>query len=414
MPSAGSDPDPFHLLREVAGRLLDDSVPELTERAVRRLQQDEPAYRSSQVSLDDLTRMMSRTLSLALMRIAGRELPDAIRTSARDAGRLRAQQGLPLAALLHAYRIDLLIIWEAIIDEVKETEPDSALSFLASSVLVWDAVEANTAEVVDAYRQAEREVAERLEETRREAFDLLLREGERSASAVREASVQLQMPLEGVHLALVAANVTDTTQLAALSTARLRQAGIDGYATATGGDLLVLAAFGSRPVSEVLELLPELGAVRTAGALGSGLVNAPRTLRLARRVLRGMGAPGVRLLHESWISTVVHSDEELGRDLGESVLGGLLALPPSDRDAVLEVVEAYLRTGSVADVALELYRHRNTVRNRLQTAERLSGLDLSRPDDLATMTLALAWMRGPSGPPLAPAYPPSPGVTGQG
>ena len=177
-----------------------------------------------------------------------------------------------------------------------------------------------------------------------------------------------------------------------MSAARLGQLGVSSYATYVGRELLILAALGTHSQEEVLALLPELAPARTAGALGSGLSPSPLTLRLARRTLRAMSAPGVQLLDSCWIGTVVHSDEELARALGEAVLGKVLALPTADRDAVLEVVEAYLGGGSVAEVAAALFRHRNTVRYRLHMTERLTGLDLSKPTDLATMSLAMAWM----------------------
>jgi DNA-binding PucR family transcriptional regulator len=76
----------------------------------------------------------------------------------------------------------------------------------------------------------------------------------------------------------------------------------------------------------------------------------------------------------------------------------LLALPENDRVAVFETLEAFLDgSGSVAEVAALTLRHRNTVRNRLQTVERVTGLSLSRPRDVAAITLAMAWRRGPLG-----------------
>jgi DNA-binding PucR family transcriptional regulator len=65
---------------------------------------------------------------------------------------------------------------------------------------------------------------------------------------------------------------------------------------------------------------------------------------------------------------------------------------------VFETLEAYLDgTGSVAEVASLTLRHRNTVRNRLQTVERVTGLSLSKPRDVATIALAMEWRRGPEG-----------------
>jgi PucR C-terminal helix-turn-helix domain len=393
--------DPYQLLRDIAGMLLDERVPELTERAVTRLRSDEPAYATSQVSLDDLTGMMGRTLALALTRLSGRPIPPDIAIAASEAGRLRAQQGLPLAVLLHAFRIDLRIIWEAIIQEVQGRDSASASAFVESSVLVWDAIEANTTEVVDAYRETQRDLAQRLDEVQRDAFDLLIDQGERNSKVVRESGARLNLPLDGPYLALVSGRVAHRQRTALLSGSRLRQRGLGAYASWSGGEFCMLIALADRSPDEVISMMPELSEARVAGALGAGLASAPRMVRLARRVAAGMTEDGVRLLQSSWIETIVHADEELAEALGRSVLGPLLDLPGPDRQAILEVVEAYIGgSGSVGEVATNLFRHRNTVRYRLQAAERLSGLDLSRPRDLAAMALALAWLRGPGGPEL--------------
>ena len=89
-------------------------------------------------------------------------------------------------------------------------------------------------------------------------------------------------------------------------------------------------------------------------------------------------------------------NEELAKALADQVLGPLLALPDNDRAAVFETLQAYVEgSGSVAEIASTTLRHRNTVRNRLQTVERITGLSLSKPRDVAAISLAMAWIRGP-------------------
>jgi DNA-binding PucR family transcriptional regulator len=68
-----------------------------------------------------------------------------------------------------------------------------------------------------------------------------------------------------------------------------------------------------------------------------------------------------------------------------------------DKDGLFETLRSYLDLGSIAGVATETYRHRNTVRNRLQTVERVTGLDLSKPRDTALLAMAVDWLRSPAG-----------------
>jgi hypothetical protein len=397
-----AEPDEVRrMLREVAGMLLDEHVDELADRAVQRLRLDEPEYAVSKVSWDDLTKMMRRTLALALTRLSGRPMPDSIATAAADAGRLRAQQGLSLPALLHAFRIDLRIIWEALIEEALSRSPETGATFIGSPVLMWqvvEAIEANTAEVVDAYRRMERDIAQRFDEVQQKAFEQLMREGERNPSALQEASSRLSLPLEGPYLVVSCSEIHDRDSAALTATSRLRSAGLACYLAWSEGELALVIAKGMRSTDEVLVALQDLQDWPTGIAAADGLRSVPRSLRLARRVVLGMAEPGLRTLESSWIPTLVGVDRELADALGNAILGPLLKLPELERSAILETIEAFLDGGgSVADVAAKLYRHRNTVRHRLQSAERLCGLDFSRPADLATMTLAIEWLRGPSG-----------------
>lgn len=128
-----SELDPHQAIRLVAGRVLDTRLDELVHRAVDRLRADEPEYATSEVSRADVIAMMRRTL--ALTRAAGRPIPPAIADAAAEAGRVRARQRLPLPALLHAFRIDLRILWEAIIDEGRRGLAANE-SFVESPVLL--------------------------------------------------------------------------------------------------------------------------------------------------------------------------------------------------------------------------------------------------------------------------------------
>ena len=395
-----AEPDDAHrMLREVAGMLLDGHVDELADRAVHRVRLEEPEYAVSKVSWDDLRKAMRRTLALALTRLSGRSIPDSAATAASDVGQLRAQQGLSLPALLHAFRIDLRIIWEAIIEASRSLA--TGATFIGSPVLMWavvEAIEANTAEVVDAYRQAEHEIAQRFDKVQQKSFDLLVREGERNPSALQEAASRLGLPLEGPFLIVACSEIPDRDGAALTTTSRLRTSELPCYAAWSEGELSLVIAMAGRSMAEILVILQELSDWPTGIAKVDGLISVPRGLRLAHRVVLGMAAPGLRTLDSSWTSTLVSGDRELAYELGHSILGPLLTLPESERVPILETIEAFLDgSGSVADVASKLYRHRNTVRHRLQTAERLCGLDFSRPADLVTMTLAFEWLRGPSG-----------------
>ncbi|WP_160148802.1 PucR family transcriptional regulator [Amycolatopsis alkalitolerans] len=390
--------DPQDAIRLVAGRLLDTRLDELVHQAVDRLRADEPEYATSEVSRADLVNMMRRTLALALTRAAGRPIPAAIADAAAEAGRVRARQRLPLPALLHAFRIDLRILWEAVIDEGRKVGLTANESFVESSVLLWEAVERNTAEMVDAYRGTEHDMALHLDELRHAAFERLIGSGEGDPAAAREAAKRLDLPLAEPTLVVVAEDVPHQHDAGRITATRLRSLGLAHYQAWRPDELYILAALGGRRIDEVLPAVGALDAWRCGAFVADGLAGVAQAVRLARAVIRAMPGPGLRLLNTSWLATLANVDSELGGVLARDVLGKVLALPEHERAAMLETLETYLDgDGSLPEVAAKLYRHRNTIRNRLQSLERITGLQLSRPRDLATVALAVAWLRGSAG-----------------
>jgi hypothetical protein len=341
---------------------------------------------------------MARTLALALTRVAGDEIPHELQTAASEVGRLRAEQGLPLSALLHSYRIDLRILWEAIIREGREAGFTPQEDVLESSILVWEAVEANTAEVVDAYRRAREDMSKSLDVLKGRAFEKLVLAGESDHSAVREAARRLELSPDARYLVVVGDDVPVDHAIVVSANARLSGRGLRSYMGWIGDALVGVVLLAGRRPEDVVQHLSSLQDWRCGAAVVDGLAAVPRGVRLARAVIPSLTRPGVQLLESDWPSVIVSSNEELARALADQVLGPLLALPENDRTAVFETLEAFVEgAGSVAEIAAQTLRHRNTVRNRLQTVERVTGLSLSRPRDVAAITLAMAWRRGPVG-----------------
>jgi hypothetical protein len=216
-------------IKLIAKRLLEDQLDELTTRAVSMIQSDEPEYAQSRVSQADLKRSMRRTLALALVRITGEAIPDDLITAAAEVGRLRAEQGLSLSALLHSYRLDLRVLWEAIIREGRADGVAGEQGFLESSILVWEAVEANTSEVVDAYRRAKEDQSRNLDVLRRRAFEKLVLTAELDSAGAKEAAKRLDFPDESRILVLVGDDVPVDHAVVVASVARLRARGLHSY-----------------------------------------------------------------------------------------------------------------------------------------------------------------------------------------
>ncbi|WP_347059082.1 helix-turn-helix domain-containing protein [Blastococcus sp. HT6-30] len=382
-------------LGQLAPRLM-DQLDAMTDRMLDVLVRTEPAYRELVGQSEQDVRMSTRSnlengLRSLMSAAAGTGTPHL--ASAREVGRRRAAQGLPLEAVLRAYRLGGQVTWEALllVSRSGTGQHDTLLLEVAGSV--WRTNDAECAAVAEGYRQEQRRLAGVDEQARQQALDGLL-EGRGSDPAfVRIAAETLAMPLDGRLMAVVALPGSGgVPALDAPGEALLKrgvrsvwgargdtQVGVVVLAAIRPGDLLSLlrgAANGPVGVSDVVE---------GAAAVGAAY-------RLAETAVRTLPA-GVRRvvsiddrLPEALLS---NSPEISSRLVGQS-LGGLLELPDDERGVLLDTLAAFLATdGSPTRAADALYCHRNTVMHRLRRIESVTGRKVTDPRSRLLWQLAL-------------------------
>lgn len=384
----GITPQHDHV-QAIAQYLLDERLDQLTDGALLRLMAEEPAYAALTMDAGMRRRGMRRTLELALSRLAGDPLPALENRATTEVGRERAEQGFPLDALMHSFQLDLRVLWEAVLAEGRKRGISTNVGFLDALIRVWEATDANTVEVVQAYRRTEREIAEARNELRSRAFERLIRDSDREPTSVAEASKLFGLPTEQPALVLVGDGVdAGSTQLRRCRDLLDRTSTVHHLAW-VGDELVGIFVIGRRGEQAVRDSLEPLDAWRCGVARVDDLAATAPGLRLARAAIRGVTQPGLHRIEQRWVDAVATVDDELGQAMVRDVISGLLAA--SDSDSLLETLHAYLRTGSIAGVAEQTYRHRNTVRNRLRSIEELCGVDLAVPRDVALVALALGW-----------------------
>ncbi len=381
-------------VRSIARMLLTERLDELARSAQDRLDREEPAYARMTAGPGVKLAGMRRTLQLALTRLGGDTVPADVAQATADVGRQRAEQGFPLPALIHSFQLDLRTLWEAIIEEGRRRELTNDPEFLDGLLLVWEATDANSVEVVDSYRRTERDMASQRVEVRTRAFERLVLEGEQDPAVVADASALLGIPVEGALVVIVAEGVpTQDRDLLACRNA-LQRASLPFHFSYIGDELLGLVN-GGRRRDTVYPLLQPLGAWRCGTADVTGLAATARGVQLARAAIRSDAAPGVRPIHQHWIGAIMSGSQELTSVMATEVLTPLMEL--RDHDSLIETLRSYLVRGNIAEVAQETYRHRNTVRARLQAIEVATGLHLTTPRDAALLTMATEWLRSPAG-----------------
>jgi hypothetical protein len=380
------------VLRRVAVPLV-DHLPVLVDRLVTGLAAQEPAYRTL-IETDGagVRGQVRRSLrhSLDSLLDPARSHQAARACSARIGGD-GAARGLPLDALLHAFRLGGALVWQALVDEVTRRHPEDAHLLVPLAADVWDFVDRHCTYVADAYRQAERELRWR-RENRRRLLTAALLDGTTRIADLPEAAAALDLPEKGRYaVVLVAGSRGAPPDLPG----DLRAVWHRGPDAERG-----IVALGDRGVSRLADVFRDAvtgrhtwpAAVRVGiSPAVEGLAAVGGACRLAESALRLCPlSGGTTVVEEELPAALVAAAPALGTLLTDRVLGPLLDRPPADRALLLGTLTAWLECdGSARRAAVRLFCHRNTVLNRLRRVEQLTGRSLTRPADLVELTLAL-------------------------
>ncbi|KQX67458.1 helix-turn-helix domain-containing protein [Streptomyces sp. Root1310] len=411
------DADALRVLHRAARVLLAD-LPDLTDRLVAALQDQEPAYRAAVTSdpaaiWQEVHRSLRHSVSSL---IDPRGSRDAARRCSWKIGATRAEQGLPLDALLHAFRLGGSLVWQGLIEETCRTAPEDVRLLVHIAADVWNFVDEHCTLVADAYRQVERQLAWRRENRLRVLAGALL-DGASRIADLPETAQALDLPEEGryVVVAVTAGCPSDGAGARAAHGRGRRvywhtgvevdygivllgenEREIEAEAGGVGGGASVGGGVGgSRDVGSPCPtpaVPPASGSARTGVSTAvSGLAAVGDARRLADIALDMCPRTGGAIrLTEHLPAALVVSTPDLGAALVERVLGPLSGLEPADEAVLLDTLATWLSCdGSAQRAGERLYCHRNTVLNRLRRYEQLTGRSLSRPADLVEISLAL-------------------------
>ena len=386
---------------EVTSRLVDltplllEQLDAMTDRMVDVLSRTEPSYRDLLLdSEEELRRTMRDNLEHGLLALVGAPVADRPALhGAREIGRRRAAQGIPLEAVMRAYRLGGQVTWEALLRVSAQCGGRHDTLLLQVAGTVWRTNDGECAALAEGYRDEQRRLAGVDEETRRRVLDGLLDGRGDDPSFVRSAADMLAMSLDGRLMAVVALPAEDG------------EPGLDGV----GPELLrhgVRSVWGTRSGAQVgLIALGNLGAAEVRGRLealttgpvgvsapvdGAGAVSS--AYRLAETAARTLPRTTRRVvtIDERLPEALLSNSPEISSRLVGQTLGGLLALPAEEREVLLDTLAAFLASdGSPTRAADELYCHRNTVMHRLRRIEQVTGRKVGDPRARLQWQLAL-------------------------
>ncbi|UUV30033.1 helix-turn-helix domain-containing protein [Amycolatopsis roodepoortensis] len=311
-----------------------------------------------------------------------------------ETGRRRARQGAPLPEVLQVYRIGCAMLWDLLVEHVRDmTRPDAADGLVDVASLLWRVADEHAVRLTEAYRAASAELLI-AQHRRRSALAAALFTGQRVFDAgAWEAGRLLGLAVDG-QLAVVAAETRGLAEESLLGVEqRLAEAGMVSAWQLTPTMQAGVISLRDEQRDTMMSIVKDVAVARTGvSPLYRSLTETPRALHLARTALAGLppGQPAVRAFGSSPLAAFVAYDPDEGRRLAAEVFGVVLDLPSEERDVLLETLRAYFDQGGSTDGAGGvLHCHANTVRYRLRRIRELTGKSLTDPRDVAELVTAV-------------------------
>jgi hypothetical protein len=314
---------------------------------------------------------------------------------AEDTGTARALAGVPLPAVMTAYRMGFRFMWEETLTTARAAgiPTDSILDATARVFLAQDTF---TQAMAGAYRQQlTTQILER-EEERSALVEALLDHRITDRQSLWEAADLLRLPTTGPYV-VVAAELPAIGKLGLPTIENKLSARDIRSAWRLLPDLQVgIVHLRGSATSDTLGMLVEvLGQAATARVGISPtfheLSETSDALRLARVAVTGKPSREslVSVFDDTLLAVAAVSAPDVMAKIKSLILSRIDELPAEERTILLDTFRAWLDAGGSAnDTAAKIYCHPNTVRHRLRRIEELTGRSLARPRDLAELCLA--------------------------
>lgn len=366
-------------------------VDALTAELAERILTDDYAYaEATRLEHAELAKACHDNLCALLAAICQDGAP--VDTSAASAaGRLKAQRDIPLAALLHAYRLGGRLVWEKVIARPDGSDAD-ALPLLAARM--WAAIDEMSSVAADAYAEAIADRARSDARTRQLMLRALLHGESQERTHVRESLRVLQLAEHHAYLVVcVEDHVLDADPLGSVEQSFLRHGLRSQWIGELRSHVGLVAVPDKDHVSHALAILESIATTRIGVSMpfeSPELAHQAFQEAQLAMLCATPGSKSVTVYGDRATALLLARAPEGARELARSVLGSVLELPDHETETLLGTLSCWFDcAGSASAVAERLHFHRNTIHQRLRRIEQLTGRTCSNPAEAAELYLAL-------------------------
>ena len=371
---------------------LVDSVDALAEGVVDQILAGENEYAENPMSRELLYSIVNENISALLATLAG--TTDSL-AAARRAGRIKAEHGIPMASLLHAYRLAGLQLWDEMMARSVGTQRTEVLLHLSSDV--WGIIDRFSGAAVESYRAFVDE-RDRRDEQARSVMLLSLLDGSAAPGEIGRLLRALELPGHASYLVVAAERSSSGADPVPEVHGRLLAVGISSAWTAWKGEYVGLIALSHRAdVDRAISVVSAAATSRVGISRPFTQLSAsPSAVGQARISVECIAATGVGIHRygSAPLDLLLVAQPGYGAELRDAIFARLLGRDSADAAVLLDTLEAWFDAGgSTADAGERMHCHRNTVLYRLGRIAELTGRSVSRPAEASELYAALRAMR---------------------
>ena len=386
-PSTGTDEH----VRKIAS-MLANNVDELAQDVACAVRAEVDFYKATRsVADDDLLASCTENIRFALNNLqegAAFDTSPAVATGSR-----RAAAGVPLPAVMDAYRIGSYRFWDAVVDIATAQPEVSRETLIEATRRIWRFQNVYTDAMTSAHReQTMHQVLE--DEAERAALTEALLDGRHITDySIWEIAQLLRLPLSGPYMVIAAECPMLGKQALPGISPMLRAIDIfSAWRLLPDIQVGIVQIASERKRDTMLELIERQARKRIGvSPQFDELTDTAQALRFARVALNARSSKngGVTVFDDSVLAVAAVSAPEITKKVATVILGQFDDLGSEEKDLLFDTFMAWrANKGSLANAAAQLHVHPNTVRHRLRRIEARTGRSLAVPDELAELCLA--------------------------